>query len=80
MLIVFRVENYRSFGPPAELSMVAAPIEVKLPELDTDNVMSLRDVRLLKSAALYGANASGKSNLVKAFADGAAPSLGRRPK
>lgn len=67
MLLVFRVENYRSFGPPAELSMVAAPIDAKYPELDVDNVASVQGVRLLKSAAIYGANASGKSNLVKAF-------------
>lgn len=62
MLVLFRVENYRSLGPAAELSMVASEVEG---ERNTSAVAE--GPRLLRSAAVYGANASGKSNLVGAL-------------
>jgi len=65
MLIEFSVENFLSFRERATLSMVAAKDD-SLPE----NVIQLpneSDVNLLKSAAIYGANASGKSNLIDAI-------------
>lgn len=68
MLIKFSVGNYRSFKEVAALSMVAANITAKNKELDTENVFKAGNVSLLKSAAIYGANASGKSNLLQAFA------------
>ena len=62
MLVEFSVENYRSFKDKATLSMVASPDRshpenlVQAPGLEKD--------RLVRSAAVYGANASGKSNLL----------------
>lgn len=69
MLIAFRVENFRSLGSLAELSMVASSLKAKDPAIDANNVITARggDLRLLRSAAIYGPNASGKSNLVKAL-------------
>ena len=68
MLVEFTVGNYRSFNKPVTLSMVAAKIKSKDKQLDADNVFEAgRRLRLLKSAAIYGANASGKTNLVKAL-------------
>lgn len=68
MLIQFSVGNYRSFKDIVTLSMVAANITAKYKELDTNNVFSIsNNINLLKSAAIYGANASGKSNLIRAF-------------
>ncbi|NEQ97301.1 MAG: ATP-binding protein [Cyanothece sp. SIO2G6] len=68
MLIEFSVGNFRSFKDIVTLSMVAAPISAKDKELDDNNVFQVDDeLRLLKSAAIYGANASGKSNLAKAL-------------
>ena len=65
MLIEFEVGNYRSFKDPVRLSMVAAnPIKEFLEE----NTFQAWRYRLLKSAAIYGANASGKSNLLHAMA------------
>ena len=64
MLVQFEVENFLSFREPATLSMVASR-DGSLP----DNVWadgSGKGLRLLKSAAVFGANASGKSNLLKA--------------
>lgn len=64
MLIEFEVGNFLSFREPVRLSMVAAaPIK----EFRADNVFAAGRYRLLKSAVVYGANASGKTNLLSAF-------------
>ena len=68
MLIEFTVGNYRSFKDPVTFSMVAAKLTAKEKALDEHNVFPLTDkISLSKSCAIYGANASGKSNLVQAF-------------
>lgn len=64
MLIDFEVGNYLSFKDPVRLSMVA--VNAYKEHLE-DNTFELGDFRLLKSAAVYGANASGKSNLLAAM-------------
>lgn len=67
MLVEFSVGNYRSFNEPVVLSMVAIN-KLKHEKLDKINMFSApRSLSLLKSAAIYGANASGKSNLIKAM-------------
>lgn len=69
MLIEFTVGNFRSFREPQTLSMVAAPIKSKDPALDENTTIQIaNNPTLLSSAAIYGANASGKSNLVQALA------------
>ncbi|MDY6804632.1 MAG: ATP-binding protein [Cyanobacteriota bacterium] len=69
MLIQFTVGNYLSFKEPVTLSMTATDERAKFEKLNEDNVFKIDDeLSLLKSAAVYGANASGKSNLVKAMA------------
>jgi uncharacterized protein len=65
MLIEFRVTNYRSFKDTQVLNMVASS-DTSLPE-NAAMVKGFGRRRLLKSAVVYGANASGKSNLVKAI-------------
>ncbi|MDJ0549962.1 MAG: ATP-binding protein [Microcystis sp. M49637_WE12] len=68
MLIGFSVGNYRSFKDVVTLSMVAAEEACGNDELDKNNVFKVnQQFSLLKSAAIYGANASGKSNLILAF-------------
>lgn len=68
MLIEFTVGNFCSFRDPATLSMVAANLTSKNKALDDSNVVSLpNQPNLLTSAAIYGPNASGKSNLVSAL-------------
>jgi uncharacterized protein len=67
-MIEFSVGNYRSFKDVVTFSMVAAPIPHEDETIDRDNVFAIaNDINLLKSAAIYGANASGKSNLVLAI-------------
>ena len=67
MLIRFNVRNFLSFsarkdGKSQEFSMIAGKVRSKKEHLYDDNKL-----KLLKFAAVYGANASGKSNLVKAI-------------
>ena len=67
MLVEFSVGNFRSFHEPVTLSMQAAKLRASDTRLDRDNVFQANGMRLLRSAAVYGANASGKSNLVRAI-------------
>ena len=68
MLIQFRVANFRSFNDPVTFSMVAANISAQDKHVDQNNVYQVdKDLNLLKTTAIYGANASGKSNLIAAL-------------
>ena len=68
MLIEFSVGNYLSFKEQVTFSMVASKIVAKDKTLDENNVFKIDgDLSLLKSAAIYGANASGKSNFINAL-------------
>ena len=62
MLVEFSVKNFLSFRDEVTLSM-----EKGIGDEAIENVFKCSDVDLLKIAAIYGANASGKSNLLKAF-------------
>ena len=62
MLISFTVENYRSFAEEQTLSLGAVKDDTH-----PDHVVNRGKFSLLKSIAVYGSNASGKSNLLKAF-------------
>ncbi len=62
MLAEFRVSNYRSFKDEQVLSLVASSEESK-----GSNSIEVGGYSILKSAVVYGANASGKSNLTKAM-------------
>lgn len=64
MLIEFSVANYLSFKDKVTFSMAAGK-SVKLK--DSNTFSARRGLRLLKSAVIYGANASGKSNLISAI-------------
>ena len=68
MLIEFSIGNYRSFKEKVTFSMVAANLVAKDKNLDCTNLFEVdKELKLLKSAAIYGANASGKSNLAQAL-------------
>jgi len=62
MLIEFSVENFLSFKERVTLSMDTSS-GTKL----SQNIIKTPKMRLLKSTAIYGANSSGKSNLIKAI-------------
>lgn len=62
MLIRFRVGNFLSFNDNQEFSMIAGKTRNYSDRLYKDD-----SLKLIKFAAFYGANASGKSNLIKAI-------------
>lgn len=59
MLINYSFGNFRSFRDTAQISM-AATSQTTL----NDNLIHLKQKRFLPSAVIYGANASGKSNII----------------
>ncbi len=65
MLIEFSVKNYLSFKDRVVLSMVASKDKIHPRNVIAD--AGGTGIDLLKVAAVYGANASGKSNLIKAL-------------
>lgn len=62
MLVGFSVSNYKSFKETQSISFVASKITRHKEHVATKN-----NRRILKSGLIFGANASGKSNLVKAI-------------
>ena len=71
MLINFNFSNSRSFYEATSLSMQATKDE-ELKQINTftidENLMPKGENTLLKSAIIFGGNASGKSNIFKALA------------
>ena len=68
MIIEFSVGNYKSFKERVTFSMVAANLVSKDKSLNVNNTFDVdEELKLLKTAAIYGANASGKSNLARAL-------------
>lgn len=64
MILEFTVENYRSFYGKKTLTLAA---DKALKECSETNLFDCNKHVLLRSLALYGANSSGKSNLVNAM-------------
>ena len=62
MLIQFNFKNFKSFREEATLDLSAA----KMTEF-SDRVVTVGSEKILPVAAIYGANASGKSNIYNAF-------------
>lgn len=68
MLLEFSVGNFRSIRDIETISFVASSVVSKNKEVDVTNVFQATDkLRGLKTLAIYGANASGKSNFIKAL-------------
>lgn len=63
MLLRFRVSNYTSIRDELELSLVAATDRTDIAVKPADD----SSVVVLPAAAIYGANASGKSNVINAL-------------
>ena len=64
MLVEFRVENYRSFGDVQRLSMTAGSVKNH-----PRHVVMVGNRKILVASAVFGANASGKTNLVRAMVE-----------
>ena len=63
MLIRFSVENFKSFNDRQELVMIPA----KKLKTNKEHIIALNKVSVLRNATIYGANASGKTNIIDAI-------------
>lgn len=61
MLVEFSVSNYRSIGDKQTLNLTPAPKQKEYP----NNVITDGQFAALNAIAIYGSNASGKSNLLR---------------
>ena len=68
MILEFCATNYLSIKEELKLSFVSTPL--KESSTEPNDLFELADtgISLVRSAVIYGANASGKSNVLKAFA------------
>lgn len=66
MLLKFSVENYLSFKSKVVLDLQAAPIK-EFPDNVFTPLIAGRNNSTLKSAGIFGHNASGKTNIIKAM-------------
>lgn len=64
MIIRFNINNLFSFGKEKEFNMLPSPRYKRL----NHHKYSFKNFEFLKLASIYGANGSGKSNLIKAIA------------
>ncbi|QEP42964.1 ATP-binding protein [Ectothiorhodospiraceae bacterium BW-2] len=69
MLIEFNLQNYRSYQTEQRFSLVANSDKALFPShtFTPELCNGVKSMPLLHTAAIYGANASGKSNLLKAM-------------
>lgn len=66
MLVRFVTENFLSFNDEVEFSMIAGKGRTLNKHIIKAN--GRNDIKLLRAGVIYGANASGKSNIIKAMA------------
>jgi AAA15 family ATPase/GTPase len=69
MIVEFSVKNFRSIEELQTISFVSTNLKSSSENsrVDKNNIVNVADQKLLKTIGIYGANASGKSNLIKAF-------------
>lgn len=69
MIIEFSVKNFRSISDLQTISFAATNLKSSKENADVDDntIISMGDTKLLKTIGIYGANASGKSNIIKAL-------------
>ena len=66
MILELRLSNIFSLRDEMSLNLQAANIQTRKAQALKGNVFSIGGEQLLKSVAIFGANASGKSNVIKA--------------
>lgn len=67
MVLEIRLSNIFSIKDEVVLDMRAADLQTKMAKQLLCNTFECRNERLLKTVAIYGANASGKSSIIKAI-------------
>ncbi|MBL4753381.1 MAG: ATP-binding protein [Flavobacteriales bacterium] len=67
MVLEIRISNFFSISNEIILDMRAGTMNNAKSKLLENNIFRYNDIEVLKSVAIYGANASGKSNIIKAI-------------
>jgi len=67
MILEFCVTNYLSIKDELKLSFVASTLKENISETNDTIPLSDTGMSIVRSAVIYGANASGKSNVLKAL-------------
>ena len=65
MILVLRLENFFSLRDKITLDLQAAIIQTEKGRALEGNLFTINGEQMLKSVAVFGANASGKSNIIK---------------
>ena len=67
MILSFSIKNYLSIREEVNLSMISSPLKESF-EIPKSAFTELNGgIKIVPVAAIYGANASGKSNLLEAM-------------
>lgn len=67
MILEIRLSNFFSIKDEVILDLRAASIKSEQSQNLRNNIFQYKDEEILKTVAIYGANASGKSNIIKAI-------------
>ena len=67
MILKIELENFFSIKEKVCVDFCAANIKTASSKALADNVMDWKGTKVLKSIGLFGQNASGKSNIIKAI-------------
>ena len=67
MILEFCATNYLSIKDELKLSFISTPLKESCSEPNDLFPLEDTDISVVRSAVIYGANASGKSNVLKAF-------------
>lgn len=67
MIVSLKIKNYRSYRDEAEFSLLAQPSDYASGAVTTVKLQDGGILRLLNSAVIFGANASGKSSIIYAL-------------
>lgn len=67
MVLEIRIRNFFSISDEIILDLRAGTIKSARAKSLTDNLFKYEDIEVLKTVALYGSNASGKTNIIKSI-------------
>jgi AAA15 family ATPase/GTPase len=67
MILEFSVKNYKVFKETASMSFIASNYDKATREMENVQLVPNKKLRVLKSAVVYGANASGKTKLFESL-------------
>lgn len=67
MIIGFKIKNFKSYKDESEFSFEAVDSDFQSENISSIILEDGEEIRLLKSAAIFGGNASGKSNIIWAL-------------